>query len=173
MGALSRPAISTAWASCYELLTGSLPFEASDSYGLIIQHASVRPIPPSERVPGLPPGLDAVILRALAKEPTERFPTLGALAEAFSDALSKATTSQYQGLPQPRATTPIAPRPTLALPDDSLGDLPTQAATKRRSVPVSATVSRAFPGGTFPMAAPPVVPPQPLPQPPRQDRNSV
>ncbi len=156
----------------YELLTGFLPFEASDSYGLIIQHASVRPTPPSERVPGLPPGLDAVVLRALEKEPASRFPTVGALAEAFSDALSRATTSQYLGSPQPRATTPIAPRPTLALPDDSLGDLPTQAATKRRSVPVSATVSRAFPGGTFPMAAPPVVPPQPLPQPPRHRRRN-
>ncbi len=155
----------------YELLTGSLPFEASDSYGLIIQHASVRPIPPSERVPGLPPGLDAVILRALAKEPTERFPTVGALAEAFSDALSKATTSQYQGLPQPRATAPIAPRPTLALPD-SPGDLPTQAATKRRFVPASAAVSGTFPGGTFPMAVPPGAPPQPLPQPPRHRRRN-
>jgi hypothetical protein len=156
----------------YELLTGVLPFEASDSYGLIIQHASVSPVPPSERVPGLPPGLDGVVLRALAKEPAERFPTVSALAEAFSNALSKAATSQFQGAPQPRATAPVAPRLTLALPDDSLSDLPTEAATKRRALPTPAAVGGTFSGGAFPMAAPPGAPPQIPPQPPRHRRRN-
>lgn len=114
----------------YELLTGVLPFEAADNYSLIVQHASVTPEPPSTHVPGLPSGLDAVILRALAKRPEARFPTMSALAVAFRDALTSAPTAY---LAPPKATAP-GPQPATtrvqyAPQDDPRGEMYTEAAT--------------------------------------------
>jgi|GEM_PF-1853670 len=129
----------------YELLTGALPFDAADQYGLIIQHVSATPPLPSEHAPGLPPGGDAVVMRALAKHPEDRFPTVTALAEAFEQALSGAPSARLAGEATPRATLPVAPRPTFPLADvrpeasslidDPRGDLPTQAATRLRPPP--------------------------------------
>jgi serine/threonine-protein kinase len=59
----------------YQLLTGRLPFEG---VGLLLQHA-VRPVDPPSRVrEGLAPHFDAPIVRALAKDPGERTPTVEA-----------------------------------------------------------------------------------------------
>ncbi|HLW03784.1 MAG TPA: serine/threonine-protein kinase [Ktedonobacterales bacterium] len=126
----------------YEALTGVLPFDAADNYGLIIQHSSATPALPSEHVPTLPHAVDAVVLRALAKQPEERFPTVSALAEAFEAALKSAPTAKLAGQPRRYATQPIAPRPTFQFntnlsgnnpaADDVRGERPTEAATMMR-----------------------------------------
>ncbi len=129
----------------YEALTGTLPFDTADNYALIIQQVSTPPPLPSEHAPGLPREIDAVLLRALAKQPQDRFPTVGALAEAFEKALTSAPLTQLATPPRSRATLPIAPRPTFQfdaqrglnepLPDDLRGERPTEAATMFRSPP--------------------------------------
>jgi serine/threonine protein kinase len=134
----------------YEALTGVLPFDAADHYGLIIQHASAEPPLPGEYVPNLPSGIDAVLVRVLAKQPDERFPTVGALAEAFEAALTSAPTSAIARPARGRATLPVAPRPTFPLDDGQsrntpfLGELPTEAGTMLRPPPGRAPL---FPGG--------------------------
>jgi len=51
----------------YEMLVGRPPFVAETPVGTLAKHANVAPTPPSELVDGVPPGLEAVILRALEK----------------------------------------------------------------------------------------------------------
>ncbi len=67
----------------YQLLSGSLPFTADSSYAITIQHLTTPAPSPRRFNPRLTQGCEAVLLRALAKEPKERFPS----AEAFVAAL--------------------------------------------------------------------------------------
>jgi serine/threonine-protein kinase len=57
----------------YELLTGVVPFEGETAVAIAFKQVSADPRPPSERNPALAPSLDAVVLRALAKDPTARY----------------------------------------------------------------------------------------------------
>jgi serine/threonine protein kinase len=70
----------------YELLTGWLPYRAVTLWEMMAQVLHEPPQRPSELRADLPSDLEAVCLRCLAKEPKQRYPTAGALAEAL-DAL--------------------------------------------------------------------------------------
>jgi len=59
----------------YQLLTGSLPFDADTPLGVILKHINAPLTPPTELNPDLPPGIEAVIMRALAKSPDNRYQT--------------------------------------------------------------------------------------------------
>ena len=59
----------------YELLTGVVPFEGETAVAIAFKQVSAAPRPPSELNPALPPSLDAVVLRALAKDPSSATPT--------------------------------------------------------------------------------------------------
>ncbi len=69
----------------YELLTGKLPFEASQPMEYIQKHIKERPLTLTERAPdrSFPPGLEAVLMRALAKKPEERFDSAADFANAL------------------------------------------------------------------------------------------
>ncbi|MGD1241827.1 serine/threonine-protein kinase [Mycobacterium seoulense] len=72
----------------YECLTGTPPYRA-DSTGMLVSAHMMQPIPkPSEQGSGVSPAFDAVIAAGMAKNPIERYPTAGALAEAAHKALS-------------------------------------------------------------------------------------
>jgi eukaryotic-like serine/threonine-protein kinase len=71
----------------YQLLTGQMPFRGSPMQTMQ-QHCNVPPTPPSRLNPRLSDALDAVILRALAKKPEERFPSISLFAQAFRQALA-------------------------------------------------------------------------------------
>jgi serine/threonine-protein kinase len=57
----------------YELLTGQLPFTGETPLEIAMKHLSEIPKPPSAIRPEVPPDLDMVVLRALAKDPADRF----------------------------------------------------------------------------------------------------
>ncbi|HEU4941704.1 MAG TPA: PASTA domain-containing protein, partial [Gaiellaceae bacterium] len=57
----------------YELLTGKLPFTGETPLEIAMKHLSEIPKPPSALRPEVPPDLDMVVLRALAKDPAERY----------------------------------------------------------------------------------------------------
>ncbi|MDB4884188.1 MAG: protein kinase, partial [Gemmatimonadetes bacterium] len=57
----------------YELLTRVNPFEGSTLQNLFYKIISEKPRPVSEIVPGLPPALDRIVAKALAKEPSDRY----------------------------------------------------------------------------------------------------
>ena len=69
----------------YEALTGKLPFRARTPMEYIQKHVTEPPIPLSERVPDkqFPPALDAVLTKALAKKPEDRFQSAGEFAHAL------------------------------------------------------------------------------------------
>lgn len=69
----------------YELLAGRPPFVGGMEQ-LMYQHFSTQPTPPSTFNPQVPPGIDAVLLRALAKKPEDRYPSISAFAMAFEQA---------------------------------------------------------------------------------------
>jgi len=70
----------------YQMLTGRPPFVGGPGQ-VMRQHFTAQPQPPSTLNPRIPPPLDAVLLRALAKTPQERFPGISDFARAFQQAL--------------------------------------------------------------------------------------
>ncbi|MEU8900565.1 serine/threonine-protein kinase [Nocardia sp. NPDC048505] len=69
-------------ATLYHLLTGSVPFPRTDPLTILHAHLSEPPPRPTTLNPLLPSGFDAVIARAMAKDPRDRYPSCGALAAA-------------------------------------------------------------------------------------------
>jgi eukaryotic-like serine/threonine-protein kinase len=59
----------------YEMLTGEPPFIGDSPVAVAYQHVREDPVPPSQRHEGIPPELDAVVLKALAKNPDNRYQT--------------------------------------------------------------------------------------------------
>jgi len=65
---------------------GRAPFQGESTHAVMMQHINAVPIPPNMLNPHISPLVSAVLLRGLAKNPADRFPTATALAEALSDA---------------------------------------------------------------------------------------
>ena len=74
----------------YEMLAGVLPFQADTPVALLHQHVATLPPPLREHVPGIPKSLEKIVMRALAKNPDDRFATAGEFADAL-DAAREAT----------------------------------------------------------------------------------
>ncbi len=71
----------------YELLTGLKPFAARRVPSTLYKIVHEAPAPIHVRLPGIPRGVEEVVLRALAKDPAGRFPSCTAFAEAFDRAV--------------------------------------------------------------------------------------
>jgi serine/threonine protein kinase len=76
----------------YEMLCGKVPFDGSSPLLILQQQVESPPPPFSERVPGLelPAAVEALVRKALAKRPEDRFETMSALNLAFREALRSA-----------------------------------------------------------------------------------
>jgi serine/threonine protein kinase len=71
----------------YEMLTGTVPFTAENPMGVLMAHLS-DPVPDVRfKRPELPEEVNAVVGKALAKSPAQRFESAGRLASAFEDAV--------------------------------------------------------------------------------------
>jgi eukaryotic-like serine/threonine-protein kinase len=73
----------------YEMVTGQLPFEGRGQSELLLKPLTSAPIPPSRRISGLPPDLESLLLRCLAREPAERPHDAFALHDALVDILRR------------------------------------------------------------------------------------
>ena len=74
----------------YELVTGQPPFTAVNYLGIIAQHASDPPKPPTKVRPDLeiPQSVETIILKAMAKQPEDRFSTMSEMEGALIHALA-------------------------------------------------------------------------------------
>ncbi len=72
----------------YEMLTGRVPFDGESAVSIALKHVSEQPERPSTYNAAISVGLEAVVMRALAKDPAARFPD----ADAFMGALEAART---------------------------------------------------------------------------------
>ncbi|WP_207127823.1 serine/threonine-protein kinase [Actinocatenispora comari] len=70
-------------AVVYACLAGTPPFESSDTHAVRASQLSTDPPPVSARVAGLPPGLDEVVARAMARDPAQRYPSCGEFVTAL------------------------------------------------------------------------------------------
>ncbi len=105
----------------YELLTGRLPFIASNPTELSRMHREVPPIPPRKFNPAIPEALDQIIMKVLSKEPSARYRSADQLgrilvnfshqADAYLANISPTVQMPNQGIPTPPAgpTTPNLP----------------------------------------------------------------
>ena len=80
-------------AVLYEMLCGRPPFESRSQFELMLAHVNQAPAPPGGVNAGVPKFLDAVVLRGLAKDPAERYPS----AAAFADAIAGFNAEAVQG----------------------------------------------------------------------------
>jgi eukaryotic-like serine/threonine-protein kinase len=87
----------------YELLTGTIPFDGDTAVAIAFKQVSAEPRPPSSVNPALPPFLDQLVLRALAKDPAQRY--------AGADEFIAALHSARERLPESTPTTVFAAIP--------------------------------------------------------------
>lgn len=75
----------------YQMLTGKIPFSGKSAIEVMLQHSDLqaKPLPPRQRLPGLQISdtLEQLVLRLLAKEPDERFPSMTAVEQALEHEL--------------------------------------------------------------------------------------
>jgi serine/threonine protein kinase/beta-lactam-binding protein with PASTA domain len=74
----------------YELLTGRPPFTGDSPVAIAYQHVREAPVPPSRIDPELPPWCDAIVLKAMEKDPADRYQSAGEMRNDIQRALSGA-----------------------------------------------------------------------------------
>lgn len=79
----------------YQLLTGMKPFDAPTLQNLFFRIITDEPRPVSELMPGLPPALDHIVHKAMAKEPAERYKTALEMANDLSAVRAKLSGPSY------------------------------------------------------------------------------
>jgi len=113
----------------YEALTGTLPFEGSTPAAAAIARIQVAPTPLRERLPEVNPAIADVVMRALARDPAERFPSVGEMRQELRRAheaptppgvgagvatAASAAVTEIAGIPVSSGETAQMPMPTPA-----------------------------------------------------------
>lgn len=106
----------------YEMATGNVPFEGDSPVSVALKHIQETPIAPGERVAGVPAELEAVIRKAMAKDPDQRYLTAGDLRDDLKNLAA--------GLPAQNAAESDNDR-TMVLPPLPQTDVPERKARAR------------------------------------------
>jgi serine/threonine-protein kinase len=141
----------------YEMLTGKVPFTGDSAIEIAMKHVNELPRPPSNLRSEIPPELDQIVLRALAKEPEDRYQT----AEEFIEDLERVEA----GLPISRATATAATALLVAPAGEATEVLSSESPTRVVAPPPTAPAT--------PRRPPTYPPPGPYDEPPRKRRRWV
>jgi serine/threonine-protein kinase len=121
--AQGRPAVpqSDVYAAgivLYEMLTGTLPFDAENPLAVAMQQISQAPAPPTRLNPAIPPSVEAIVLTALDKNPVERFAGAAEMKAAVDAVRSSAAqpTRLATRVVATAPTTPMQPLPPRGAP---------------------------------------------------------
>jgi serine/threonine-protein kinase len=133
----ARSDIYAVGVTLYEMITGRLPIEGATHIQVIAAHLQHAPAPPNQINSKIPTGLSATVMRALAKNPRERWQT----ADAFLAALEQDGLRTPAGdvsqirvaqatvqAPAPQATGRTSPQPTSVHRQQSLSEITRQLA---------------------------------------------
>ena len=101
-----RSDIYSLGVTLYEMLTLRFPYEGATSVEYMNELAQGRVVPPRKLDPALPPALEAVLLRALAKDPEERYPDAEAFAEDLRAVLEKRAIAAFESAAPALASQP-------------------------------------------------------------------
>jgi serine/threonine protein kinase/ABC-type enterochelin transport system substrate-binding protein len=114
LGVDHRADIYSLGCALYRMLTGKSPFARSGGMAaMVAAHLSEPPPRVTDAAPTLPPAIDAVIAKAMAKDPGERYQTARELAAAATEALDDTTTALRVTPPPPTtAAWPVTPTGT-------------------------------------------------------------
>ncbi|MFI1461379.1 protein kinase domain-containing protein [Nocardia carnea] len=93
----------------FVLLTGEKPFPVSSTAAIVNAHLNTPPPAASRRAPGLPPAIDAVLYRALAKNPADRYDSCRAFSEEALRALDSPHPAEGSGTGSPEPVVPPTP----------------------------------------------------------------
>ncbi len=138
----------------YQMIAGRVPFRSTTPIQAVVDHVQTPPPPPSLYRPDLPPAVDQVFARALAKNPQQRYPS----TLAFIDDLRAAWLGV--GQVQSAAGMPTIPVPPLGVPTPP----PPPAALHDQTTQVwSQAPARPTPPSAYPPPPPPRTPPPPPP----------
>jgi PAS domain S-box-containing protein len=85
----ARSDLYTLGVTFYQMLTGVLPFTASDPMAWVHCHIARQPVPPKERVETVPAPVSALIMKLLAKTPEERYQTAGGVERDLRHCLAE------------------------------------------------------------------------------------
>ncbi|WP_067817370.1 serine/threonine-protein kinase [Nocardia inohanensis] len=151
--------------SLFRLLTGSVPFTAEHPVAVMQGHLNQPPPPVSALRAGLPPALDAVMARALAKHPRDRFESCTAFATAAQQALYAGPASR-PSVPPASFTQASAPHATFA---QASGPHATLTPPRPQHTRAGYQAPGAIPPRTVPPGSPSTgnTPPRGTPVPPR------
>ena len=116
----------------YQFLTGRIPFTADAEVAVIYAHMSTPPPLVTDTRPDLPEAIDAVVAKAMAKRPEDRYPTCEAMVAAGREALG--------GAPAPVAAAATAQAPGPAAPTQAA---PSAAETAPATEPAAAAATEA------------------------------
>ncbi|TCC18838.1 Stk1 family PASTA domain-containing Ser/Thr kinase [Kribbella speibonae] len=99
----------------YELLTGRPPFVGESPVSVAYQHVREQPLPPSSFDPDIPPEVDAVVLKALAKSREERYQSASEMRADIHRVLAgQQVTAPMAAVAETRSMAPTAVAPTAA-----------------------------------------------------------
>jgi predicted ATPase/signal transduction histidine kinase len=85
----SRSDLYSLGVTFYEMLTGALPFKASDPMEWVHSHIARQPVPPDEQVAGVPGPLSAIVMKLLAKTAEERYQTAAGVSRDLRRCLAE------------------------------------------------------------------------------------
>jgi serine/threonine protein kinase len=166
----ARSDVYAAGVLLYQLVTGRLPFRGESPIDVILQHIERPPLRPSSLVPGLHPGLERAILKALSKWPAERQQSAAQLADELSALLPELSDTAHlddpAGAPAADEEPEDAP-PTLRMLPEEPGETPTEIKTYP---PISAPPARPV-SAPRPLPPPLLDPPSPWAIAPRPDAS--
>ena len=91
----------------YEMLTGAMPYDAKGQSELLFKPLTTAPIPPTQRVPTIPPDLETLVLRLLARHPVDRFSDGYSVVQALEEVLLRGAGSPMVGTLPPPSLVPV------------------------------------------------------------------
>lgn len=138
----------------YQMITGRVPFRGESAISTFWKQMRDTPLPPSHYNPGLPKTVDLMLMRALSKDPAQRYATPLALSQAYQQAISdlEEMPALYntEVLSETSAPSPVQPEAPRQTPQEKLilpGERPVSASPvgRRTHPPISPSSAAAPP----------------------------